>query len=238
MTAREKLGTTETVETERARRTDTLIQRDIVDQLRADTRVSNYDVDVTVDDGIAILTGEVASYRAKRAAGNDAWTVPGVIDVINNLTVRYEAAEVAVPADVDIASNVESSLAWDPDVDSTDIRVFVSNGIVTLEGTVDTLWSKHVAEDIAWNHIGVVDVVNKLGVSPAENITDKAVAENIVKTIDRDKNVDVENVDVQVTNGEAILSGTVRSIEARKAVYEAAIYTSGIKRVEDNMTVA
>ena len=39
-------------------RTDSLIKEDIEDQLRADTRVSNYDVDVTVENGVVTLMGK------------------------------------------------------------------------------------------------------------------------------------------------------------------------------------
>jgi len=40
--------------------------------------------------------------------------------------------------DQQIRTDVNSELAWDPAVDSTNIGVAVKDGIVTLNGTVDT----------------------------------------------------------------------------------------------------
>ena len=40
---------------------------------------------------VVILGGEVDSTLAKRAAGDDAWDTPGVVDVSNQLTIRRAA---------------------------------------------------------------------------------------------------------------------------------------------------
>jgi len=220
-------------------RTDSLIKEDIEDQLRADTRVSNYDVDVTVENGVVTLMGEVSSYRAKNSAGDNAWTVRGVIDVINNLTVQYNTITEAVPEDVDIASNVKDSLVWDPDVEATDIKVFAENKTVTLEGTVDSLWKKHIAEDIAWNHTGVLDVKNKLVIVPKSDITDEAAARNIIDSVNRKMiaDIDINDIDVKVENGKAVLNGSVGDTVDWESVYNSAYYTSGIKEIEDNLTI-
>ena len=218
-------------------KTDSLIKEDIEDQLRADTRVSNYDVDVTVENGVVTLMGEVSSYRAKNSASDNAWTVSGVIDVINNLTVKYDTITEAVPEDVDIASNVKDSLVWDPDVEATDINVYAENKVITLEGTVDSLWKKHVAEDIAWNHTGVLEVKNKLVVVSQSDVTDEAAARNIIESIDRKMITDINDIDVKVENGKAVLNGSVGDTVDWESVYNSAYYTSGIKEIEDNLTI-
>ena len=50
-----------------------------------DRRVDSTQVDVTVHDGVVTLTGTVPSLMEKRAAGDDAWDTPGVVDVHNDL---------------------------------------------------------------------------------------------------------------------------------------------------------
>jgi len=229
---------TEETETKTLTRTDAQIKEDVEYQLRADNRVSSYDVNVVVDNGVVTLTGEVSSRRAKNAASDNAWKVPGVVNVTNNLSIGYATTEVGVLADIDTATNIQSSLSWDPDVDATDINVIAESGIVTLEGTVESLWTKQIAEDIAWDHVGVLDVKNKLAVAPAEDITDQAAAQSIVETIDRNISVDVNDVDVEVRDGEAFLSGTVSDIRAWRAAYDAAFYTIGVIRVRDNLSIA
>lgn len=218
-------------------RTDTLIREDIENQITADSRVFNSEVTVSVDNGVVTLSGRVPSYRAKTAAGDAAWIVPGVVDVINNITVQYESRQAAVPADSEIATNIESSLSWDPDVDATNITVTVLDGIVTLDGTVDSIWRKQVAEDIAWNHLGVVDVTNNLTVSPTAEVADIDTAESIEAALERNLNVNASNVDVEVRDGTAILNGTVDGFAAWQAVRDAAFYTSGVIAVEDNLTI-
>ncbi|MFP8489199.1 BON domain-containing protein [Gracilimonas sp. Q87] len=218
-------------------RTDTLIREDIENQIAADARIFNSEVNVTVDKGVVTLTGNVPSYRAKTAAGDAARVVPGVIDVINNIMVQYESKERTVPSDSEITTNVESSLAWDSDIDATDITVTVLDGVVTLEGTIDSIWRKEIAGDIVWNHFGVVDVVNNLTVVPSVDIVNVDTAKSIEENLDRNLNVDASNVNVEVENGTAVLDGTVEGFAAWQAARDAAFYTSGVIAVEDNLTI-
>ena len=50
-------------------------------------------------------------------------------------------------------------------MDATDIAINVSNGEVTLSGTVRDRWQKHRAEDIAEETSGVREVHNQLRVN-------------------------------------------------------------------------
>ena len=42
---------------------------------------------VAVQHGVVTLTGQVDSAMEKRAAGDDAWETPGVLDVQNDLVI-------------------------------------------------------------------------------------------------------------------------------------------------------
>ena len=42
---------------------------------------------VNVQSGVVVLTGDVSTALAKRAAGDDCWDTPGVVDVSNQLKV-------------------------------------------------------------------------------------------------------------------------------------------------------
>lgn len=53
-------------------------------------------------------------------------------------------------------------------VDVGDVEVTVSNGEVTLSGTVERRWEKRAIEDIAGNVRGVHDVHNRVRVRPLE----------------------------------------------------------------------
>jgi osmotically-inducible protein OsmY len=67
--------------------TDGDIKAVLVERLQENPRTKDDDIRVDVKRNVAILTGNVSTSLAKRAAGDDAWDTPGVIDVSNQLLV-------------------------------------------------------------------------------------------------------------------------------------------------------
>jgi osmotically-inducible protein OsmY len=67
--------------------TDGQIKAAVVDQLRANPYTRDDDLRVDVKQRVVVLGGTVQSSLAKRAAGDDAWDTPGVVDVSNQLVV-------------------------------------------------------------------------------------------------------------------------------------------------------
>jgi osmotically-inducible protein OsmY len=65
--------------------------------------------------------------------------------------------------DSDIARNIRQALKLDNDVPDEHIRVEVSHGLATLEGTVETDLQKEAAEADARRVKGVRDVMNRIG---------------------------------------------------------------------------
>lgn len=71
-----------------------------------------------------------------------------------------------IRSDERITEELNERLTDDADIDASDITVRVSDGLVTLEGTVGDRWMKHRAEDIADSCSGVKDVSNTIRVVP------------------------------------------------------------------------
>ena len=69
-------------------RDDAEIRKDISNSLALDTAVDASHIGVDVSGGIVTLTGTVSSIREKGAAEDDAWSIPGVLNVHNNLKVQ------------------------------------------------------------------------------------------------------------------------------------------------------
>ncbi|MCL5961546.1 MAG: BON domain-containing protein [Chloroflexi bacterium] len=68
--------------------TDEEITEMVYDTIDADPWVPyDADINVEVEAGEVTLTGTVPSKRAKLAVGDDAWWIPGVVDVRNDLAV-------------------------------------------------------------------------------------------------------------------------------------------------------
>lgn len=68
-------------------RSDAEIGTDAVNAIRNDTWVDSDNINVAVNNGVVTLTGTVPNLFQKRQAGDDAWDVPGVVDVHNNLVI-------------------------------------------------------------------------------------------------------------------------------------------------------
>ncbi|CCF85691.1 BON domain-containing protein [Nitrolancea hollandica] len=69
-------------------------------------------------------------------------------------------------SDADLAADVNNRLVSDTWVDATNIRINIHRGVVTLTGTVPSLFQKRMAGDDAWDTPGVIDVRNDLRIVP------------------------------------------------------------------------
>ena len=87
------------------------------------------------------LTGTVDSYIKKWAAENAAQRVRGVQAIANDIEVRLTGDDRRT--DADIAAAAAQALEWDSLVPNGAVKVTVSNGWVTLRGTVE--WSTSAA---------------------------------------------------------------------------------------------
>jgi osmotically-inducible protein OsmY len=68
--------------------TDGEIKSAVIERLHRDPHTKDETIKVDVKQKVVILGGEVSSWLAKRAAGDDAWDTRGVVDVSNILTIR------------------------------------------------------------------------------------------------------------------------------------------------------
>ena len=110
-------------------KSDADLQKAASDKLKADNVQG---VTVTVKDGVATLTGEVADITVKNKAEASA-KVDGVKSVTNNLTLKPLPTPVPPPADPMLKGKVEESLKK---AGCTGATVEVAGGTVTLKGTV------------------------------------------------------------------------------------------------------
>lgn len=218
-------------------RTDENIKRDVVDQLYWDNRVNAADIKVAVLDGIVTLSGFVNTSNARYSAASDAWMIEGVTNVNNDLQVIYET-EMNLPTDMQIKSQAENTLLWNEDIDSTNIEVSVSEGIVTLTGTVDSLWKKWEAEQTVYRNFGVISVENHITIVPTTSIVDQDIAEDIESALERNFYVDAEDVSVKVDRGTVTLMGEVKSTIARTQAEDIAMYTAGVMDVKNELRLA
>lgn len=214
--------------------TDSEIHSKVIDELRWDTRVKETDVGVEVDGGVVILTGTVSSYAEKVSALEAAYRVMGVVDVANDILVKT-SLEMGL-TDTEIAHAVRRALEWDTFVPSRLIRSSVTDGWVTLEGTVPLFRQRLDAERAIQNLAGVKGVANRIEVSPGVAHADE-IERTIAEVLERQAEREARHIDVTVVDGVVKLDGEVRSHAERKAVLEAVQHAPNVRMVEDQLSV-
>ncbi|MGP0593666.1 BON domain-containing protein [Nitrospira sp. T9] len=114
-------------------RTDETIRRNIIAELGEGTER----VRVSVENGVATLTGMVLNREAMVEAVDDAYE-GGARKVRNELQIfRHDERPWGEMSDRSLAKAVREELTWSPFVDTDPIRVDVRRGVVTLQGTVE-----------------------------------------------------------------------------------------------------
>jgi osmotically-inducible protein OsmY len=146
-----------------------------------DTDVKGRRIDVDTQNGVVTLTGAVGSEAERRHAVALARNTDGVREVKDQL--RIDAAlrereagerqagrqgqagttEIERP-DAWITTKIQAQYFLDDEVKGHEINVTTNNGVVTLDGMVDTAQQKQEAELIARETEGVSRVVNQLTV--------------------------------------------------------------------------
>ncbi len=214
------------------KKTDTQIHRDVLEELTWDPRVDETEVGVEVDKGVVTLTGTVTSWAKRVAAQDAARRVTGVLDVANDITVKTPGG--LVRSDTEIAQAVRQTLQWDVFVPDEKITSTVTDGWVTLAGTVERLSERDDAERAVRNLAGVKVVVNTITVTPWNPVS-ADVRRAIERALDRRAEREARHLTVDVHEGVATLSGPVRSWAERRAVLGAARFTPGVRAIEDHL---
>lgn len=141
------------------------------------------------------------------------------------------------PSDDEIRLNIERVLDHLTDINPKEVNVIVDTGWVTLMGSLTSFYTKIRSEDMVSLVPGAVGVTNRLSVAPTEDILDETIGDEITAAMDRNANVDVNSIHVEVDKGRVVLSGEVPSWNASRAAYESALNTTGVNNVENNLIV-
>jgi osmotically-inducible protein OsmY len=214
-------------------RTDTEIQKDIIDELKYDPSFQDDDIAVSVRDGVVTLAGYAKSYMDKWHAERVVSRVKGVKAIANDLTVNLPTS--SERADPDIARAAVDALRWNISVPADRLKVKVEKGWVTLEGDVDWSFQKEAAERAVRSLTGVRGVTNLVAVKVRPAAQD--VKQKIKEALARGAQFDADRITVEVDGHKAILKGTVRSYAEWRDAERAARNAPGITEVENRLAV-
>lgn len=239
---------------------DSEIKDRVQKALKDDPKLQSSSVSVqSVNDGVVLLSGKADSVSAHLTAIEDAARVPGVRRVASEIEspnkiadseIQKERAEAGAKrtmkdtaSDMYITSATKLRLMANEQTPSTDINVDTRNGVVTLFGTVPSQASKAAAEAEARKVSGVDKVVNELEVVPpsrkdAVEAKDDDVEKAIDSALSKRDDLRGSNIDVEVANGVARLTGSVENEQQRMAAAVAARSTPGVRAVKDELRVS
>ncbi|WP_348708272.1 BON domain-containing protein [uncultured Pseudoalteromonas sp.] len=146
--------------------------------LLMNTNLNNFDINTDVTNGKVVLTGKVDSELDKELAEELVLSLDGVSSVDNKLTVvknmkakhmksKHMKSDKADSAESDltdakITTVITTRYLFNSEVGGTDIDVDTDNGVVTLNGTVESDAEKQLAVSIAENAEDVHKVIDKL----------------------------------------------------------------------------
>lgn len=212
---------------------DLSLREEVERELGWEPVVRSSEIGVAVKDGVVTLTGMVESYDAKHAAERAAARVPGVKAVSSQLEVKIPG--LPERKDADIAWSAANVLAWNTLVPAGRVQVQVSNGHVTLEGTVDWRFQRTAAEDAVTNLAGVKRVTNLIAVSPAVLAQD--LKSEIEAALQRELGAAARRIVVEVTHDRIKLWGCVLSEAERQIAEKAAWSIQGVHEVSNHITL-
>ncbi len=221
------------------------------------------DLQVSVVDGKATLTGTVTEDVNKDLAKQIALGVNGIDDVDNQIKVQADYVSPArsseersfgeVVDDATITASVKSKLLWSKNTKGLKMDVDTHMGKVTLLGNADSGASKELAGRMALNTRGVVAVDNQLVVDKAkpaakdkdeaaeqdtsEAIADTWITTKVKSTFMFSSNVENDDITVSTKDGNVTLSGTVSNGAEQALATELAQNVRGVKSVNSTALI-
>ncbi len=128
-------------------------------------------------------------------------------------------------------------LDWNPEVDSSEVDVSISEGIVTLTGFVDTNAEKLAAEHTVKGVYGVKGIANEIQVRQHSTLNDTDIARNAVHAIEIQALVPKDRITVTVTDGWVKLEGRVEWMYEKKLAESAVQNLLGVRGVFNQIEV-
>lgn len=211
----------------------------------------------SVNAGVVLLEGNARTLSAHRRAIEVAARLDGVKRVASNIESPDELGDAEIwqedgsnmaesagsaVGDLWITSAAKIRLMGSSETPALAINVDTSDGIVTLFGTVPSAEAKKAATREVRKVSGVRSVNNELQVVAEKNADRVAQADDVIssaveKRLESRGDLEGSDIDVEVKDGVARLTGSVASQVDRMAALTTTSATSGVRAVLDDLEI-
>lgn len=209
------------------------IKNNVEEELRWEPSVCATKIGVSVNDGVVELNGHVGSLFEKWAAERAALRVADVTSVASEIIVDlpFESER----TDEDIASAASNHLNWNSQVPTT-VKLSVSNGWLTLQGTAEWQFQKEEAARSVRSLRGVKAVSNDIELNPT--VSSAGLQIRIEEALKRDAQIEAKDISVETSGAVVTLRGRVHSWREHDDAERAAFSAPGVGSVSNLLTVS
>jgi osmotically-inducible protein OsmY len=215
-------------------KTDSQLQKDVMDELKWEPAVRAEQIGVEVKDGIVTLSGHVDSYPAKWNAERAAQRVSGLKALAVELDVELNGSN--KHTDTDIARSAKNTLLWTTYLPTDSVNIMVEDGWLTLSGEVEWNFQRTTAATAVGYLSGVRGVTNNIAIK--SSVAASVVKSDIEAALKRVVTNDAQKISVSISGSEVTLKGSLPTWAERETASDAAWRIPGVRNVIDHITIA
>jgi len=205
---------------------DEMVMLAVDDELRRSEAVDGHRIDVDVDQGIVTLSGHVNNLLARQVAVGLAERVRGTVSVIDEMVVNTTQRD-----DQELIKDINAALKADPGTQYMTVKVDAKRGEVVLSGEVSTNGEKTLVGEVAMSVKGITDLTNQITVNSKKSLSDEEMQHEISELIKYSVLLDDSDIEVEVKDHQAILTGKVARA-FQKSHADMLAYLGGAKEVD------
>ena len=189
---------------------------------------------VDVENSVVTVAGTVPSMAHQLVVIDTIDSLDGVHEVVCRVDVkpRVESGH----SDTELSGIIEQVIRWNALVPEDEVKQSVSDGWVTLRGTVPTARQREEAERVVAHILGVRGVTNEIGLA-APVLSPDDIRHAIVEALERHAAHQARDITVVVDGNRVTLSGSVESALEKRAVLGAVSHAPGVEAVCEGLLV-